>query len=156
MNFKSYKSKYNYSYDSISIMMKVILNTRYSKEEGRLHQGEPQVQRLLQNILLWEWSSWACSDPSRPRQTLHVSDMWRALPLSANPHWTQGSVLQRYLFQHDILRFICREQIQSVDSLTGITRQPFVCFYLVWLFLLLLSFDPETSWAALNLDLKTC
>ena len=52
MNFKSHKSKYNYSYVNVSKMMKVILFTRYSKEEGRLHQGEPQVQRLLQNILL--------------------------------------------------------------------------------------------------------
>lgn len=34
------------------MMMKVISYTRFSKEEGRLHQGEPQVQCVLQNILL--------------------------------------------------------------------------------------------------------
>lgn len=68
----------------------LVLN-RFPKEEGRLHQGEPQVQRVLQDFFLRERSSRARSDAPRPRQTLHVSDMWRAIPLSAHPHWAQGA-----------------------------------------------------------------
>lgn len=36
----------------ISVMIIVNMYTRFSKEEGRFHQREPQVQRVLQNFLL--------------------------------------------------------------------------------------------------------
>lgn len=62
------------------------------------------------------------------------------------------------MLQHVIWRFICREQVQSVDTLTGITAHSRFCFSLVLLFCcfmsVYLSFDPETFLDALNFRLK--
>lgn len=65
--------------------------SRFSQEEGRLHQGEPQVQRVLQDVLLGERPPRARPDAPRPRQALHVSHLRRAFPLAAHAHRAQGT-----------------------------------------------------------------
>lgn len=96
---------------------------RLQEEEGRLHQRKPQVQRVLQDLLLRERPPRARSDAPRPGQALHVSDLRRALPVSAHAHRTQGGCCWRPDHRGSGSGFL-QEQVESGPDERVLCRGP--------------------------------